>query len=138
MADIVDSVVLTAEGVPHYDVATTFAVDAVVDALVGQAVCDAEAAQRDMLHAREADKAVDSVLAELVNSTVADVEAAPVDEAGALLGHLDSKAAVDVTAPQPAPVGADTQGQPSNAPQPGFTLKAFDPAAILHLHAQVS
>ena len=101
MADIVDSVVLNVDAVLHCDMAAAFAVDAVLDELVGQAVQDAETADRDMAHTRKAARAVDIVVDELVSNTVADVEVAQAQQAGAFLGHLGNKAVADVTAAQP-------------------------------------
>lgn len=103
IADAVDSMVLdlTDDAVLHYDVATAFAVDAVVDELVGQAVYDAETAHRDMLHTGEAERAVDIVVDELISNTVADLEVAQAQPAGALFVHLASKAVADGMAAQP-------------------------------------
>ena len=78
-----------------YNVVTSFAVDAVMEQLVSEAICDAQAANYAMQQSKEAARAVDSVFDDLISDVVADHAAAQVEMVDTVLDELISDAVHD-------------------------------------------
>ena len=100
-AVVADSIAddLVEDALSYHNMATTCAVDAVVEQLVSEANCDAEAADATN-HRREAAMAIDSILDQLVSDAVADDEAAQVKVVETVLDELVSNAVVGVDSAQ--------------------------------------
>lgn len=101
-AGTIESIVddLVEDALLYHDIATDCVVDAVMEQLISEAICDTEAVNHAMNQRREAAVAVDSILDQLVNDAVADEEAAQIEVVDIVLDDLVSKAVLDVDAAQ--------------------------------------
>ena len=99
-ASAVDTLVddLLEDVLSFHNSSTAYAVDAVVEQLVSEAICDAQTADYAMKQSQEPAKAVDSVLDSLVTDVVSNDAAAQVEVVDAVLDELISNAVGDVQA----------------------------------------